>query len=93
MVVICEFYRQFGCLLAPVSKRLLIRRCTVHPALCVAFMAPEVITDSENAGRAADIWSLGCVLIEMATGKVTVATRWKVLLESTTPRESEIWGF
>ena len=39
---------------------------------CVAYMAPEVFTHTSSIGRAADIWSLGCVLIEMVTGKVSV---------------------
>lgn len=34
-----------------------------------AFMAPEMIR-GENIGRAADIWSLGCVVIQMASGQL-----------------------
>lgn len=37
-------------------------------------MAPEVFTKNMNEGhgRAADIWSVGCVVIEMASAKVSL---------------------
>ncbi|XP_071530903.1 mitogen-activated protein kinase kinase kinase 4 [Panulirus ornatus] len=34
-----------------------------------AYMAPEIFQSSDGHGRAADVWSLGCVVIEMSTAK------------------------
>lgn len=46
-------------------------------------MAPEVFmkSNSEGHGRAADIWSIGCVIIEMASGKVRVYSRKTMVIK------------
>ena len=35
----------------------------------IPWMAPEAIRNDGHIGRATDIWSLGCVVVEMASGE------------------------
>ena len=41
--------------------------------MTVAFLSPEVVLRLEF-GKPMDIWSVGCVIVEMATGKVHILT-------------------
>lgn len=43
-------------------------------AICPAYMAPEVVTQKQvhEFAHLADIWSIGCVVVELMTGKVHV---------------------
>ena len=46
-----------------------IQRMAVSLKGTTCWMAPEAIKQQKNLGRACDIWSLGCTVLEMATGK------------------------
>jgi serine/threonine protein kinase len=51
------------------------------------YRAPEILMGLVNYGRSADIWSLGCILGEMAGGQAMFPAR------STTEACTSIFGF
>jgi len=58
----------------------------------VPWMAPEVIQQNGQAGRRSDVWSLGCVVIEMATSRQPwggfdnhMAAMFKIAMSKETP--------
>eukprot|EP00927_Polykrikos_kofoidii_P015160 TRINITY_DN16724_c0_g1_i1.p1 TRINITY_DN16724_c0_g1~~TRINITY_DN16724_c0_g1_i1.p1 ORF type:complete len:551 (-),score=51.51 TRINITY_DN16724_c0_g1_i1:432-2084(-) len=57
----CVKLADFGC-----SKRSFNTR-SLSTVGSLPWMAPEVIEQKDGHGRKADVWSLGCTLIEMAT--------------------------
>merc|ERR550539_345421 len=59
----CVKLADFGC--SKMSSNSVSLRKDVGTA---SFLAPEVFGESGH-GRKADIWSLGCVLVEMATAE------------------------
>ena len=50
----------------------------------VYFMAPEVFS-GDNYGRTSDMWSLGCCIVEMATGQHPWASICPDVLKAASP--------
>lgn len=59
----CVKLADFGC-----SKRDLVTK-SFRTIGSIPWMAPEVIQQQEGHGRKADVWSLGCTFIEMASAE------------------------
>lgn len=46
-----------------------LRSCMANRVKYCRYMAPEVVSDSRGYTLKADVWSVGCILLAMATGK------------------------
>ncbi|TMW69531.1 hypothetical protein Poli38472_001687 [Pythium oligandrum] len=51
------------------------------------FFAPEILLQEQYDGRQADIWSLGCILLELLVGNDRFATMWMSMYELDTLKD------
>lgn len=67
-----------------------------HEVVTLWYRAPEILLGQERYGPPTDIWSLGCIVAEMATGQALFAgdseidTIFKIFQKLGTPNE-EVW--
>lgn len=55
------------------------------------WMAPEVITQTGH-GRQADLWSVACTVLEMATGRPPWSTQYPSQVGGRQPSEAVVGG-
>ncbi|DAZ98529.1 TPA: LOW QUALITY PROTEIN: hypothetical protein N0F65_007028 [Lagenidium giganteum] len=51
------------------------------------FFAPEILLQERYDGMKADVWSLGCILLEMVLGNATFASLWMNMYEFNTLKD------
>lgn len=54
-------------------------RTTMHARGTAGYRAPELVSDSSNYTNKVDIWALGCILYELASGKQPFYSDWEVI--------------